>query len=270
MFYLGIDGGGTGCRAALADATGTVIAHAEGGPANIASDYSGALREILAVAERVAQGRPVRAVLGLAGANLSGAAGRLERDLPFRARVVQDVTTSVRGALGPDDGIVAAIGTGSVFARQSGGQVMAIGGWGLRLGDEASGGWIGQRLIARVTRGLDGFVPMTPLLHALAEELGGPTGIVAFSLRATPTDWAMFAPRVLDTEDPAALAVRAEAEAEIRAAIALLQRAPVLPVTWLGGLGPRLALADWPRRDPLGTALDGALALAQEETTWTS
>ncbi|MFT3688059.1 BadF/BadG/BcrA/BcrD ATPase family protein [Paenirhodobacter sp.] len=269
MFYLGIDGGGSGCRAALADAGGTVIARAEGGPANIASDYPGALRSLLAVAEQVAQGRAVRAVLGLAGANLSGAAGRLERDLPFPARVVQDVTTSVRGALGPADGIVAAIGTGSVFARQQGGRVTAIGGWGLRLGDEASGGWIGQRLVARVTRGLDGFVPMTPLLQALAEELGGPAGIVAFSLRATPPDWAAFAPRALEN-DPAAQAVRAEAEAEIRAAIGLLQTRPVLPVTWLGGLGPRLALDDWPQRAALGTALDGALALAREDMTWTS
>ncbi len=270
MFYLGIDGGGTGCRAALADGAGRVVARAEGGPANIASDYDGALRALCAVAEQVVQGREVRAVLGLAGANLSGAAGRLERDLPFPAKVVQDVTTSVRGALGPEDGIVAAIGTGSVFARQASGQVTAIGGWGLRLGDEASGGWIGQRLVARVTRGLDGFVPMTPLLAALAAELGGPTGIVAFSLRATPADWAVFAPRVLGSDDPAAVAVRAEAEAEIRAAISLLQPAEALPVTWLGGLGPALALPDWPRRAPLGTALDGALALAREEATWKS
>ena len=268
MFYLGIDGGGTGCRAALADAEGRILARAEGGPANIASDYDGALQALRQVAAEVVAGRgPVRAVLGLAGANLSGAAERLAAELPFEARVVQDVTTSVRGALGPADGIVAAIGTGSVFARQLGGQVRAIGGWGLRLGDEASGAWIGQRLLARVTRGLDGFVPLTPLLAELARELGGPAGIVAFSLRATPADWARHAPRALQ-DDPAAQAVRAEAEAEIRAAITLLQPGPALPVTWLGGLGAQLALPDWPRRAPQGTALDGALALAREEATW--
>lgn len=287
MFYLGIDGGGTGCRAALADAGGRVLARAEAGPANIASDYPGARAAIVQVAEAAlrqaaaggapvpeAPGGQIRAVLGLAGANLSGAAARLAAELPFQALVVQDVTTSVRGALGPDDGIVAAIGTGSVFARQQGGAVHAIGGWGLRLGDEASGAWIGQRLIARVTRALDGFTAMTPLLAALADELGGPAGMVAFSLGATPADWARFAPRILTGQDPAARALRAEAEEEIRAAIGILQpqdsgRAP-LPVTWTGGLGPVLALADWPRLEPRGNALDGALQLAQDEATWTA
>lgn len=273
MFHLGIDGGGSGCRAVLADGAGRIVARAEGGPANIASDYAGARAAVTDLAQRVAAGQcalgGLRAVLGLAGANLSGAAGRLAADLPFRARVVQDVTTSVRGALGPGDGIVAAIGTGSVFARQTGGQVTAIGGWGLRLGDEASGAWIGQRLIARVTRALDGFVPMTPLLRDLAAELGGPAGIVGFSLAATPADWARFAPRVLTTPDPAATAVRVAAQAEIRAAIALLQPAQALGVAWIGGLGPLLAVDDWPQVAPRGSALDGALALAQEEATWT-
>ena len=57
-------------------------------------------------------------------------------------------------------------------------------------------------------------------------------------------------------------------EAEVRAAITLLQPGAALPVTWLGGLGAQLALPDWPRRAPQGTALDGALALAREEATW--
>ncbi|HEY0276218.1 MAG TPA: BadF/BadG/BcrA/BcrD ATPase family protein [Paenirhodobacter sp.] len=277
MFHLGIDGGGTGCRAVLADPQGHILAHAEAGSANIASDYAGTRQAIMSVAAQVMAGHcapaQVRAVLGLAGANLSGAAGRLQADLPFAARVVQDVTTSVRGALGAQDGIVAAIGTGSVFARQIGGQVHAIGGWGLRLGDETSGAWIGQRLVARVTRALDGFVPMTPMLRDLARDLGGPAGIVGFSLRATPADWARYAPRVLSNPsaaDPAAQTLRTEIHAEIRAAIMLLQPEAVLPVTWIGGLGPLLALPDWPERAAQGSALDGALALAQEETTWKS
>ncbi|HEY0212218.1 MAG TPA: BadF/BadG/BcrA/BcrD ATPase family protein [Paenirhodobacter sp.] len=273
MFYLGVDGGGSGCRAVLTDAAGRIVAQAQAGPANIASDYQGARQTLLTLVAQVTAGHcaahELRAVLGLAGANLSGAAGRLQAELPFTARVMQDVTTSVRGALGAQDGIVAAIGTGSVFARQLHGQVHAIGGWGLRLGDEASGAWIGQRLLARATRAHDGFVPMTPLLRDLTEELGGPAGMVGFSLRATPADWARHAPRILGSDDPAARAVLAEAQAEIRAAIGLLQPEQPLAVTWIGGLGPLLALPDWPTRSAGGTALDGALALAQEETTWT-
>lgn len=274
MFYLGIDGGGSGCRAVLADATGSVLARAEAGPANIATDYAGALAQLRDLADRVIGERPfeqVRAVLGLAGANLSGAADRLAAELPFRARVVQDVTTSVRGALGPADGIVAAIGTGSVFARQVGGEIRAIGGWGLRLGDEASGAWIGRAILQRITRIFDGYVAPSPLAARIAGELGGAPGIVQFSLSARPADYAALAPRVLAAAqegDSAAIFVMEAAREEIRAAIAQLQPRTALPVTWIGGLGAALMLDDWPRKEALGTALDGALALAREEATW--
>ena len=49
QLYLGIDGGGTGCRAALTDADGQILARAEAGPANIASDPDTALQNILEV-----------------------------------------------------------------------------------------------------------------------------------------------------------------------------------------------------------------------------
>ena len=49
MLYLGVDGGGSGCRAVLADAQGTVLARAEGGPANINSAPEVAIRNILSV-----------------------------------------------------------------------------------------------------------------------------------------------------------------------------------------------------------------------------
>ncbi len=92
--FIGIDGGGTGCRAAVADASGRVLARSEAGPANIASDLKGALQNILHCAEaalRSAVGADVAAAmreaqvgLGLAGANARGAAEALAAGLPFR------------------------------------------------------------------------------------------------------------------------------------------------------------------------------------------
>lgn len=274
MLYLGIDGGGSGCRAALADASGRILARAEGGPANIASDFAGALATLRATAEAACAGHDgdLRAVLGLAGTNLSGAGSRLAAALPFPARVVQDVTTSVRGALGRDDGIVAALGTGSVFARQIGGEIRAIGGWGLRLGDEGSGAWIGRAMLSQITRVLDGYLPATDLTQALVEQFEGGAGLVRFSLAATPADFAALVPRILDAArggDAVAGAVIRAAQDEIRRAIAHLQPEQSLPVTWIGGLGAALALDDWPQRPARGTALDGALALAMDEATWT-
>ncbi|OWY16429.1 hypothetical protein B6V73_10410 [Thioclava sp. JM3] len=273
MHFIAVDGGGSGCRAVFADASGRVIGRGEAGPANIASDYDAARRNIFTAIETAMgplDAPKIRGVLGLAGANHAPAAEALAAELPFPARVVQDVTTSVRGALGPEDGIVAAIGTGSFFARQLGGQQHAIGGWGLRLGDEGSGAWMGRALGMRAGRALDGFCPVTPLLRDFLDEMNGRNGLIAFSLDATPADWARFAPRVLQSTDPAAVAVREAAQTEIREAIALLQSEEPLPVTWLGGLGQGLAVQDWPQRTAKGNALDGALAFAMEDAFWTS
>ncbi len=272
QLFLGIDGGGTGCRAAAADAAGRVLGRGEAGPANIASDPEGAAANILAAAESAvaaAGGGEVRAAgLGLAGANAAGAAERLRDALPWRRiAVVTDGITALKGALGPEDGVVAALGTGSVFAVQRAGVIRQIGGRGLVLGDEASGAWIGRTVLAASLRAVDGFTPMTPLLAALVEEMGGPDGVVAFSLRARPADFAALAPRVVESGDPAAQAVMARAEADVAEAVSLLRAGDDLPVVFLGGLGTVFSKRMAGRlrvRAARGTALDGALMLARE------
>lgn len=272
MFLLGLDGGGTGCRAALADATGRAIARATAGPANIVTDPQGARGAILAAADAVMDGHchpdQVCAVLGLAGANFPEAAARIAQGLPFaRVQVVQDVQIAVAGALADDDGILAAMGTGSVFAARRGGALRVIGGWGLVLGDEGSGAWIGRALMARALRGLDGFVPLTPLLQRLLDDNGGGAGLAAFAQSARPADFAAVAPLVTDSDDPAAIAVLGAATAEVAAAISLLQQGgPPLPVTFTGGLGPACAthLHDrWQIRPALGDNVAGALHMAR-------
>jgi glucosamine kinase len=270
--FLGIDGGGTGCRAAVADGAGHILARAEAGPANIASDLTGAARNILAAAAQAARDAGARledmvAGLGLAGANAAGAPAALGAHLPFaRLRIVTDGVTAVMGALGEADGIVAALGTGSVFGVQRGSAVRQIGGRGLALGDEGSGAWIGRAILSRALRAVDGLAPMTPLLAELVEEMGGDDRVVAFSLTARPADYAALAPRILISDDPAAQAVMAAAEADVAQAIGALQQTPALPVVFLGGLGPAFAArlaGRWPQRTAQGTALDGALLLAR-------
>ena len=270
--FLGIDGGGTGCRAAVADAAGVVLGRAESGPANIASDLAGAAANILKAAgaaiAAAGGGEVVAAGLGLAGANAAGAVDQLRGVLPFRrVAVATDGITAVKGALGAADGVVAALGTGSVFAVQRGGAIRQIGGHGLVLGDEASGAWIGRALVAAALRAVDGFAPQTLLLNALLKELGGPEGAVAFSLTARPADFATLAPRVVDSGDLAARAIMARAEGDVAEAVALLRDGDNLPVVFLGGLGTVFAnrmAARFPVRPARGTALDGALMLARE------
>lgn len=273
--FLGIDGGGTGCRAAVADGSGRVLGQGLAGPANLTSDPDGTRENILA-ATRAALAQAVGAGavednlprlvagLGLAGANTSASG----LDLPFaRMRVETDAVTAVKGALWGGDGIVAAIGTGSVFASQRDGVIRQIGGWGLVLGDEGSGAWLGRALLSRALRAVDGFVPMTPLLTAVIADHGSPERIVAFARHAQPADFAALAPRVLESSDHAATAIMEQALADVTAAIAQLQAEGPLPVVFIGGLGPSYArpLSErWDLREPLGSALDGALMLARE------
>ena len=270
MYYLGVDGGGSGCRAVLADASGRVLGRGSAGPANVFSNPEGALASVLAASAQAMAGickaHEVFAVLGLAGVNAAGPG--IAARLPFaRSRVVTDVLAAVKGALRDAPGIVAAIGTGSVFARQLNGEVKSVGGWGLVLGDEGSGAWLGRALCAQALRAADGMAPVTPLLAELETEFGGSIGVVRFAATATPADFAALAPRAVASDDPAAQALMTDAAARVAEAIAHLQ--PVgaaLPVAFTGGLGPAYASRlnqRWPKTRALGDALDGALWLAR-------
>nr|WP_010393271.1 BadF/BadG/BcrA/BcrD ATPase family protein [Paracoccus sp. TRP] len=274
-YFLGIDGGGTGCRAAIADGSGRIIGEGASGPANISTDVKTACANILAAAraalEQAGRGHvdELTAVLGLAGANVTAAALSLQSMLPFRrTRIVTDAVTAATGALGADDGIVAAMGTGSVFAVQIGGEMRQYGGRGFLLGDEGSGAVLGRALLSEALRAEDGFVPMSPLLQAVLDELGGIEGVISFGLRARPAEFAIFAPRIVAGGDPAAERLFDSAVAEIRAMIDTLQAGRDLPVVFLGGLGAHYAhrlQGLWPIRAPKGSGLDGALHLARQE-----
>lgn len=263
--YLGIDGGGTGCRAVLADDTG-IVGRGEGGAANIASDPEGALASIRAAMRAAGVRDAPKTVLGLAGANVPGAAEWLAANLPFEVRIVSDAITAAKGALGAADGVVAAVGTGSVFAVQRGGVLDQIGGWGLALGDEAGGAWMGRRLLQLALAAAEGRRATTPLLARVLEDHGGAGGIVRLGVSAKAGDYARLAPLIAGSDDPAALAVLAEAEAHIAEAVDHLRGGCDLPVVFLGGLGPLYAArmaGRWQVRAAEGSALDGALAMAR-------
>lgn len=270
---LGIDGGGSGCRAVLADSQGRIIGRGVAGPANILTDPEGALASIMAAADAALDGRPpekAAACLGLAGGNFPEACAWLRPRLPFgRVQILHDAVTSVQGVLGKADGIVAAIGTGSVFSRQLDGVVRTIGGWGLVLGDEGSGAWLGRAFLAHALRAGDGLAAHGPLVDEVLAKMGGPAGVVAFAGRATAAEFAALAPRIIAAapNDPAAEAVLAQGTTHVAAAIGQLQEGRDLPVAFTGGLGPlyagRLGVG-WPHVAPRGNALDGALQLAQE------
>lgn len=273
QLFLGVDGGGTGCRARLITQKGETLGEGKSGPANISTNREGALANILDACRQcfdragMAVMADVPTAMGLAGVNVSGTVDWITPQLPFkRLRIVTDAVTMTHGALQGREGIVAAIGTGSVFAEWRGGTYRQYGGWGFMVGDEGSGAVLGRMLVARALRAHDEVVPMTPLLRGVLDDHPSAESLAAFAAKASPAEFGQLAPRLLQ-EDEAADLILTEAGELVEAMITRIQRDSTLPVAWVGGLGPlwevRLG-GQWPRLKAMGTSLDGALQLARD------
>ncbi|CUX83248.1 MAG: glucosamine kinase GspK [Roseibaca calidilacus] len=281
---IGLDGGGTGSRArALRNgrAAGDVM---EGGSANIHSDPAGATQRIADLLARVRKAAghddptdpDLHIVLGLAGASESGAAARLTAALPYRnVTVLGDVDISLSGAFQDDDGIVMAVGTGSVLARQANGQMQRVGGYGFALGDEAGGAWLGRRALAMALHVRDGLVDDAPLARTIWARFETLAALLDFISTARPSDYAAIAPQVVAQDSsgcPLAQAILDEGCDYLLRAIRHLQAGDsAVPVAATGGLGPllleRIARKASPAltvTTPKGTALDGALWRARQ------
>jgi len=275
---VGVDGGGTACRFALTHA-GTRVEH-RAGPANVYSDFRAALETLtgglnaLTAKAGLSDLRDARIYLGLAGVTGARMAAEVAAALPYRnVTVADDRLTAVTGALGGRDGAVIGIGTGSFLARKAGGRVALMGGWGFALGDEASGAWMGRRLLQNVLHVADGLVPATALTEAALQKFGGtPAGVVEFAREASPARFAAHAPDILEAAmagDAAAKAIMDDGAAYILRGLNALGWQPGETLCPLGGLAPHYA-AFLPAEvaasfaEPVGSALDGALALAAE------
>lgn len=283
--FIGLDGGGSTCRAQAALSDGRCTQVLTGGAANVFSDLDTALREIESLLDRTftaAQefsSAPLiapRITLGLAGVSESGAAERLRAALRYSdVSIFGDVDISLWGAFREADGIVLAVGTGSVLACQEGGEIHRMGGYGFMLGDEGSGAWIGREALRRTLHAHDGLEPRTELTTELWERFGGIMGLIGFAGRARPADYATLAPIVL-AHDRAACPIAGAILDQgcawlLRGLQHLLNRAPDMPVAPLGGLGPVLlerimsqGAVQLNRVMPKGTALDGALWKARQ------
>ncbi|MGR3503457.1 BadF/BadG/BcrA/BcrD ATPase family protein [Pseudaestuariivita sp.] len=274
MACLAIDGGGSTSRFALI-ARGKSWQLSRGG-ANVSADFDGAVAELKAGLADLADRSGVDLTdiptfAGLAGVLTPDMAQRVTAALPLtRLRVTDDRPAAARGALGSADGFLAQCGTGSFFVLQSQGQAHGAGGWGADLGDEASAAWLVRRALAETLKICDGRRAASPLSERLLARFGTPSGIVT-GVRTRPTsDIAALAPMVTEAAtDPLAKDILKEGAAEIAYAARALGWTPEMPVCLTGGIGPHFApfLPDDLRaclKAPLASAIDGALALAQD------
>src|SRR5947209_8046186 len=202
--FLGIDGGGSKCRARIRDEMGAKLGEAEGGIANIYFDFDAGIATIVDTARAAAMEAGVgieelHAGLGLAGAMTSDAVTRVKSArLPFTALAVDsDAYAACLGAHGGEDGGIVIAGTGSAALALVGGERHAIGGWGFLLGDDGSGAAIGRAAIRRAVMAFDGVFVTSPLLDQLLDYFGrGPETLTQWAKTARPRDYSTFAPLV--------------------------------------------------------------------------
>ena len=280
--YLGIDGGGTSCRAALGDAAGRIIGRGRSGNSNIVTDPDRALASIVEASRAAVADSGLDAdttfsiptVLGLAGVNIASHAKAIASRLPFaRFSLQTDTSIALRGALGTNDGVVAILGTGSAFLAGRSGQMHQIGGWGFIVGDQGGGARIGRQALEEALLAHDRIARGSALTAALLAEFGNdPDRLVDFARKAQPADFGRFAPQVFELagkgDDVARRIMEAQA-AFVNGSIDAARWKGCERLCLVGGLAHLYPdhLAERHRTilaEPLGSAVDGAVSLAVE------
>lgn len=279
LFAIGIDGGGMGTRAVLADRHGRELAQGRGVPSGLGLGIERAWASIgAACADAFTQAgyafdwSQCALGCGLAGVNNAAWLAAFRAQAPLGALAVEsDAYTTVVGAHGGAPGLIVALGTGSIAAAlDAAGACRIAGGFGFPSGDEASGAWLGMRALAYAQQALDGRVPRDAFASALLAETGAQDrdALVQWSCDANQTIYARLAPIVFaHRAHPVASALIAQAGDEIGKMIDALDPQQALPVALCGGLADALAPAvpachAARLRAPLDDSAHGALRLA--------
>ena len=280
--FVGVDGGGTGCRTRIEDAEGRVLGTGIAGPAALRIGVSRALAEVekacsAALNEAGLEAdalNSLHAAVGLAGVGRKGALKELTlQPHHFRSVVyTDDATIACIGAHGGRDGGIVIVGTGSVGFALIGGREVRVGGYGFPISDEGSGADLGLSAIRLALRAYDERTIGTSLTRDIMMRFhNDPFETVAWMDGATATDYATFAPLVMrhaDAGDRIARRIVRDAAEQIDELVRRLSECGASRVALLGGLAssmqPWLA-PDVQRRLVAveGDAVDGALRLAR-------
>ncbi|MCC8977335.1 BadF/BadG/BcrA/BcrD ATPase family protein [Bradyrhizobium acaciae] len=277
--YLGIDGGGTRCRARIEDENGR---RSEFGPATTRIGIERAWRSIMDATELAAAQSGLtqedfawmHTGIGLAGIGRRGADAALNKIAhPFASAVfISDGLAACLGAHSGADGAIVVTGTGSVGVGLIDGREIRLAGYGFPVSDEGSGADIGLQVVRLALRAADRRGELTSLLSEVLEAFDhDPYQAVAWSEEAKATDYAAFAPIVVrhaNLGDPVGRRIVERAADAIGDLLDLFLARGIDRVALVGGLAN--AIMPWLTPDlrarlrrPDGDAVAGALLMAR-------
>ncbi|WP_281558264.1 BadF/BadG/BcrA/BcrD ATPase family protein [Thalassomonas sp. RHCl1] len=253
--FLGIDGGGSKCKAIIMTADNQILGSGISGPGNPLHGFEQAKDSIvkaayLALIDAGLAETPLTELIagvGLAGVNLPQQFEQMSAwQHPFKTMfLATDLLIACLGAHQGQDGAVMITGTGSCGFSYVRGQEFIIGAHGFPHGDKGSGGWFGLQAVEQVLLSLDGFKPVSILSKSLMDKLDchTSTDIVEAVAGKPAAFYAGLANLVFDAAevgDALALAIVHEGGAYIsKVARALWQKNPPA-MSIIGGLSSRL------------------------------
>lgn len=280
-FYLGVDGGGTRCRARLETADGKVLGRGLSGPATMRFGFEAARESIMAATRQALTeaglGEDVLAQtyagIGLAGTGQLGARAALEAwQHPFAAAWFEgDGYLAYLGAFSGGDGGIVVCGTGSIGITYDK-STIRVGGYGFPVSDEGSGAHIGLNAIRYALRTLDGRAKSTAFANEILERFqSDPAVVIRWSETANATDYAAFAAIVIKhaaQDEPAATNLLRDAAVHIAGLVEAVLARGAPRVALVGGLveflKPHIPAATAARlTEPEADAMAGGILLAK-------
>lgn len=280
-YYLGVDGGGTRCRARLETADGKVLGRGLSGPASMRFGFEAARESIMAATRQALTEAGLDesalaqtyAGIGLAGTGQLGARAALEAwEHPFAAAWFEgDGYLAYLGAFSGGDGGIVVCGTGSIGITYDK-STIRVGGYGFPVSDEGSGAHIGLNAIRYALRTLDGRAKSTAFANEILERFqSDPAVVIRWSETASATDYAVFAAIVIKhaaAGEPAATNLLRDAAVHIAGLVEAVLARGAPRVALVGGLveflKPHIPAATAARlTEPEADAMAGGILLAK-------
>lgn len=255
QYYIGIDGGGTKCKARLESASGQLLSEAIAGPANAARNLEQSIASINEVCEKVfdkanlplARLAETHVGLGLAGLNIPRVKKEFDSvDFPFKSWVsTTDLNIACLGAHNGEKGAVIILGTGSSAVVTTDGHELNIGGHGFLLGDQGSGAWIGKQAVTISLLELDGFSEEHGLAQHVLEhyKCNNQSDLVSLLNKALPAKFATIAPTIIELSQeslPQAKTIVNQATIYINKLISIVASHNPQRISIIGGLANAL------------------------------
>ena len=281
-YFVGVDGGGTSCRARITDINGHILGEAKTGSANILLGADIAMASIIdaiATATTIAglneESYSAMSVgLALAGAEQQSAWYEfMAQPHPFGAVTLNtDAYGACLGAWGGGDGAILIAGTGSCGILLKDSEQHVVGGREFPISDQGGGAVMGLRLIQQTLLAHDGIRPITPLAeHVLSHFNHDIDAIVSWSKSARPCDYGQFSPAIFAEAyrgDSLGIELLNQTAADIEMWMKALVKRGAEQICLMGSIAERIQpwlIPPMQQRvaTPMGDAMDGALAMAR-------